>query len=330
MQTLAEPDGGVLTGLEARMEELRESVSAAEAALEALQAESALLEERRAAATDLLNAAQREHAAAEAQIATLRQIQAAAEDNAPLREWFERHGLGGLAPLWQKLRIDHGWETAAESILRERLHALELTDAEGLAAVLADGPPSKASVFQRGEAEPAGMAGFDSLASKIHVVDAAVAGALADWLNGVFVCEGVPDAAARAALPVSGVLVNREGHQFTRHTVSFHAPDAADTGLLARQAEIEELERRLAELAARLDSANQQLAELDGALAEGNAALEEARLEIGARQKAQHDAQIEHLKALQAQERYRERSAQIQAELEAVGAEMASGNEALE
>ena len=329
MQTLAAPDSGALTGLEARMAELQESVSAAEAAFEAQQGESAALEERRAAAADLLNAAQREHAAAEAQIATLRQIQASAEDNAPLRDWFERHGLGGLAPLWQKLRIDHGWETAAESILRERLHALELADPARLAAVLADGPPSKASLFQRAEAETAAMAGFDSLASKIHVVDAAVAGALADWLSGVFVCEGVPDEAARAALPVTGVLVNREGHQFTRHTLSFHAPDAADTGLLARQAEIEELERRLGELSARLESANQQLADLDGALANGNAALEEARLEIGARQKAQHDAQIEHLKALQAQERYRERSAQIQAELEAVGAEMATGNEAL-
>jgi len=38
---------------------------------------------------------------------------------------------------------------------------------------------------------------------------------------------------ARAALPAGGVLVNREGDQFTRHTVSFHAPDPVDAGLLA-------------------------------------------------------------------------------------------------
>src|SRR6185503_11480624 len=64
-------------------------------------------------------------------------------------------------------------------------------------------------------------------------------------------------------------------------------------------------------------------------LAERNAALEEARQEIGVRQKAQHDCEIEHLKALQTQERYRERSAQVSAELDQIAAEMQSGDDAL-
>ena len=33
------------------------------------------------------------------QLATLRQVQAAAEDNAPLNEWLQRHGLGSAAQL---------------------------------------------------------------------------------------------------------------------------------------------------------------------------------------------------------------------------------------
>ena len=61
--------------------------------------------------------------------------------------------------------------------------------------------------------------------------------------------EGTPDARMREALAPGIVMVNREGHQFTRHTVSFHAPDPDDAGLLARQAEIEELEKRCGELA---------------------------------------------------------------------------------
>jgi chromosome segregation protein len=130
-------------------------------------------------------------------------------------------------------------------------------------------------------------------------------------------------------LPAGAMLVNREGHQFTRHTVSFHAPDAEDAGILARQAELEALEKRLSDFAARLAAAQKQLDDLEVQLAERNAALENSRLEISARQKAQHDAQIEHLKAMQAQERYRERSAQVRAELEQVGAEMESGNSAL-
>jgi chromosome segregation protein len=330
LQTLSAPDSGVLSGLETQMAELEAAVQAAEASSDALQSEVSSLEEQRTSGAEALTAAQREHAAVEARIATLRQIQEAAEDNAPLRDWFERHGLGGLPPLWQKLRIDPGWETAVESVLRERLHALELSDAARLAAVMADQPPSKASVFDRtGNDTPAPLSGFDTLASKIHVADPAVCGALCDWLAGVFVLEGTPSSDMRSALPPGTTLVNREGHQFTRHTVSFHAPEAEDTGLLARQAEIEELEKRLGDLGAQLDAARMALDAVEAALAERNAALEGARLEIGARQKAHHEAQIEHLKAAQALERYSERSAQVRAELDQLSAEAEAGNRAL-
>ncbi|MGH8723821.1 MAG: chromosome segregation protein SMC, partial [Burkholderiales bacterium] len=275
--------------------------------LDELQRELAEAEERRAAAAESLGAAQREHAAAEAQLATLRQVQAAAEDNAPLAEWLQRHGLAHAARLWQKLRIDHGWEIAVESVLRERLHALELTDPSRLAAVLADRPPVKASVFDHG-ARPAGapVAGLP-LTAKIHAADAAVSGALADWLAGVIAVEGTPDRRMREALPAGAVMVNREGHQFTRHTVSFHAPDPADEGLLARQAEIEELEKRCGELAARLQAAESASQALDDELA------------------ALHDAQIEGLKRSQAHER----SSKLRAELDEVRAEAGRGSAAI-
>jgi chromosome segregation protein len=326
LQTLAEPDPGTLSGLEGRLAELHEAVRAAEAALEALQAEVSEAEALKSTAAEVLSAAQREHAAVEAQIGTLRQIQAASEDNAPLREWFERHGLAGGAPLWQKLRIDAGWETALEAVLRERLHALELAEATGLAALVADQPPSKASFFQRGTGQASAVEGFESLLSKIHFADAAYSGVLGDWLASVYVTEGTPEI---SQLPAGAVLVNREGHQFTRHSVSLHAPDAADTGLLARQAEIEALEKRLEALGMRLGAAQAELEGLDARLAERTQALEAARQEIGARQKALHDGEIEHLKALQAEERYRERSAQVREELEAIAAETESGNAAL-
>jgi chromosome segregation protein len=326
LATLAEPDTGALCGLEASLAELEQAVVSAAAASEALQGEVSALEERKDTAVEALGSAAREHAATEAQIATLRQIQAASEENTPLRDWLERHGLVGQAQLWQKLRIAPGWETAVEAVLRERLHALELSDPARLAGVVADQPPAKASLFLQGNLVPDVVPGFDSLFSKILDADAAVSGALRDWLGDVFVVEGLPDA---SKLPVGAVFVNREGHQFTHFSVSLHAPDAPDTGILARQAEIETLQGRLDELAVKLRSAQENLENLEAQLAERNAALEAARAEIGSRQKAHHDAQIEHLKALQALERYAERSAQVRAELDQIGAEMQTGDAAL-
>jgi len=82
------------------------------------------------------------------------------------------------------------------------------------------------------------QAGFTPLRDKLHPADERLAGALSDWFASVFVIEGVPTAAQRAAIPHGALLVNREGDQFTRHTLTFHAPDPADAGILARQAEI--------------------------------------------------------------------------------------------
>jgi chromosome segregation protein len=329
LETLAEPEAGALQSVGATIAELEQGLEAAQRKFESLQAQHAAADELRTQAVEALGAAQREHAAAHAQLDTLRQIQAAAEDNALLQEWLERHGLAQAARLWQKLRIDHGWETAVEAVLRERLHALELTDATRLASALADRPPVKASVFAHGARPRGADAAGLPLTAKIQLSDPAVAGALADWLAGVVAIEGIPDARVREALPSGVVLVNRDGHQFTRHTVSFHAPDPEDAGLLARQAEIEELEKRCAELAARLSAAEAGSREHDEQAALRSQALEQARQEITARQKALHDAQIENVKLSQAHERYRERSAQVRAELEEVRAESERTRQAL-
>ena len=328
LQGLAAPDAAAAAELERHLAALAGELESASHDLADLQAECEALEERRAAAAASVSGAQREHAAVEAQLATLRQIQADTENNVPLREWLERHGLGGSPRLWQQLRIDSGWETAVEAVLRERLHALQVS---ALQPILGDPPPAKASVFDRSGGEAAAaVPGLLPLAAKIHAADAAVAAALADWLAGVYAAENIPDDTSRAALPAGTVLVTREGHQFTRHTVSFHAPDAADAGILARQAEIEKLEQRCGESGEALQRAQSALSSVEHELGERNAALEEARAAIAQHERARHDAEIESVKLAQAQERFRERSSQVRAELADLDDEAARGRQALE
>jgi chromosome segregation protein len=315
LQSLPQPDAAALAEREARHGASDADVAAAEADLGERQQEIDRLEGERAAAADALAAASHEHATAAAQLATLEQIQAAAEDNAPLRDWLARHGLGSLPRFWQEVRIEAGWEVAVESVLRERLHALDLAGGADLEAVVADVPPVKAGVFRHGRAGGvAPLAGYTSLAAKVHPIVADLGGALADWFAHVYVSEGTPGAAEREQLPAGALLVNREGHQFTRHTVAFHAPDPADAGLLARQAEIESLQARVGELAAGLAEARRRSEQAAGALEARLAELEAAREALAERQQLRHEAQIELLKLQQAAERYRERSAQVAAE----------------
>ena len=321
-QSLAEPDAAGMNAVNARVLQLDRAIGEAQGALDALQAETESLGAADAAAAEAHAAASREHTAADAQLATLKQVQAAAEEEAPLHDWLERHQLAALPRFWQIIRIDHGWEAAVESVLRERLHALELGDSGTLGR---DRPPVKASLFAPGgtaatSATP-GAPGLASLQDKVHVIDKKHAGALADWFAGVYATDGVPTMAQRGALPAGALLVNREGDQFTRFTVSFHAPDPADAGILARQAEIEDLAEHCKMLAQRAGAARAEAARLEAQLADRTASLEQARDSLAAGQQEKHDAQIEALKLGQALERYRERTAQIRDEVGAISQE---------
>ena len=334
LQSLAEPDAAGMNAANERVLQLDRQISEAQASLDALQAETESLSAANSTAAEAQAAASREHTAADAQLATLKQVQAAAEEEAPLHEWLERHQLAGLPRFWQKIRIDHGWETAVESVLRERLHALELGDSSALGQ---DRPPVKASLFGPGSADPIpAAAGLAPLQGKVHVIDARLAGALSDWFAGVYAVEGVPTAAQRSALAAGALFVNREGDQFTRHTVSFHAPDLADAGILARQSEIEDLEERCKSLVQRAAATTAEAARIEAQLAERNASLELSRDTLAAKQQEKHAAQIEALKLGQALERYRERTAQIRDEIGVVsqeaerdGARLAEARQAL-
>ncbi|MGA8007180.1 MAG: chromosome segregation protein SMC [Burkholderiales bacterium] len=330
LETLLRPDAAELAALDGVIISIDASIAEAEQGIEALQADCTRLEAEQSAALERVAQASREATAAEAQLATLRQIQAAAEDNAPLHDWLESHALSALPRLWQKLRIEAGWETAVEAVLRERLHAFELADPARLAALALDQPPVKASLFTPGAGNALeGFSGHPSLASKVHATDAAVAGALADWLSGIYALEGATDAQTREQLPVGAVLVNRAGHQFTRNTLSFHAPDPSDAGLLARQGEIEALEARFQELDSRLEEERRALAGIEAELAGRQSGLEIARDTFAGRQTERHDRQIELLKLNQAQERYSERSAQIGAELSEITRDVDQSRERL-
>ncbi len=323
LETLDRPDEQGQREHERRVEELRQGIEAAQDETSALQAACSALDKERQAAVSGLNEALREHSAADAQLGTLKQIQSSLAEDSKIAAWLERHGLAGLPRFWEKLRIEPGWETAVEAVLRERLHAHELPASEALRQFESDRPPAKASFYESAlRVEGAQLHGHEPLARKVRTADEGLGGALEDWLSGVFAIEGMPADEARTALPAGVALINRDGHAFSRHTVSFHAPDATDSGLLLRQAEIEALEKRCSALKSQLDAARVKVDESELRLASRQAELAAARDAAAGLQGSAHEANIELLKLVQVSERYRERSGQIGAELEGIAAEL--------
>jgi len=319
---LIAPDAESLARLAEELGQSRGELSRQEALLGQLEAARAAVEERRRAGGDGLQALEREIAALEGTLATLEKIQGHVEENSKVQDWIAHHQLAAKPRLWQKIRVEQGWETAVESVLRERLHAMEMSDPELLQRLLDDPPPARVSAFSPGaDADLRHEKGLTPLAEYVESGERAVGAVVSAWLAPYYAVEGVPRLLTRMALPPHVVLVNREGHQFSRFGVSFHAPDPADTGILARQREIEGLKREAGDREEQIETKRQELAEVERSLAEHDEGLVKLRAAGAALKQRHHERELEHLRLTQSQERYEQRSGQIDGELAEIAAQ---------
>ena len=316
---LDKPDVAAIEEQQQRITELAEELAHKDAQLAAQLEQLPDLENARRTAQEKLDAQQREQAGLESRLATLRQVQDQVESNAQIHEWLTKHQLDSLPRLWQQVRVEAGWETAFESVLREKLHAVEVAQPELLQRMLEDAPPAKLSVYAATQAAwEAAVEGMRPLASLLEIHDEAVRGVMQDWLHGVYAAESAPGAEDRLALPPGAILVSREGHQFSRCAVSFHAPDPGDTGILARQREIEELGAQLREREEALRQTRTEQHVVEAALGGHTRRLATLRQEAAAVKQQLHEQEMESLRLSQGLQRFQERSQQIQLELDEI------------
>jgi chromosome segregation protein len=321
---LVTPDAQAMARLGGELSQSRAELARQEALLAQLEEARTIVEERRRADVDAQQILQRELSVLEGKLAALQKIQSQVEENSKIQEWIDRHQLASKPRLWQKIRVEAGWETAVESVLRERLHAMEMSDPELLQRLLEDPPPARVSAFSPGsEADLQCEEGLSPLANYVAAAEPAVAAVVASWLGPYYAVEGTPRLLTRMALAPHVVLVNREGHQFSRFGVSFHAPDPADTGILARQREIEALGQDAATRQEDIEKKRQELSELERSLAEHDEGLAKLRAAGTALKQRHHERELEHLKLTQGQDRYEERSRQIEAALSDIAAQQA-------
>src|SRR2546430_7447511 len=201
---------------------------------------------------------------------------------------------------------------------------MEMSDPELLQRLLEDPPPARVSAFLAGsEAKLRPEAGLKPLADYVEAIEPAVSAVVAAWLAPYYAVEGVPRLLTRMGLSAQVVLINREGHQFSRFGVSFHAPDPADTGILARQREIEALEAEARKHEDSIEERRAELSGLDRSLVEHDEGLAKLRAAGAALKQRHHERQLENLKLTQGQERYQERSRQLDGELSEIKAQQA-------
>jgi chromosome segregation protein len=323
-QGLAKPDSTVIEEQRRQIADLAEELSRKDRQLALQLQQLPELENARRTAQDMLDAQQREQAGLESRLATLKQVQDQIENNAQIHEWLIKHRLESLPRLWQQVRVEPGWESAFEAVLREKLHAIEVSQPELLQRMLEDAPPAKLSVYGAATAvQELSPEGRRPLASLLAIYDEPARGVMQDWLHGVYAVERAPGPEDRQALAPGVILVSREGHQFSRCAVSFHAPDPGDAGILARQREIEDLGAQLRKREETLRQVRTEQHVVEAALGGHNQRLATLRQEAAVLKQGLHEQQMESLRLSQGLERFRERSRQIQLELDEISLQQA-------
>jgi chromosome segregation protein len=119
----------------------------------------------------------------------------------------------------------------------------------------------------------------------------------------------------RERLPAGALLVSGDGHVFTRHSVSFHAPDSELHGVLSRQREIEGLTAQHATERARLAAHRNELALAETQFEQRKAALNELRFAAELLQQSLHESELAILRLSEQAQRVTQRGEQIAAEL---------------
>jgi len=320
---LSAPDPSALADIQAAMAESQNELHRQQVLLTQLESAEAQLASSREREVQRVQALERELSLLDGRALALQRIQDKIEENGQIQDWIDRHELSALPRLWQKVSVQPGWENAIESVLRERLHAFEVDVPEKVQQLLEDPPPAKLSAFSGGayeEQEPGESAVITGhsllpLGSLVTGLDPAVKPLLQAWLSGCFAMEGIPDLESRLSLQRNVVLVNREGHQFTRYGVDFHAPDSAAAGILARQREIEQIIVEARRVQGEVDCAGDGLATIERQWFEHEEGLDRLRAAGAALKQRHHERQLEAMQLNQSRERYQERCAQLNREL---------------
>jgi len=322
---LALPDDAHLSNLKLQLEEKQAALEEASMILEEAQEQLPRLEEERRTAQQLASQESSTLAQLEARLTALKQLQESVQNQGKVQPWLEKHELAKLPRLWQKLHIDQGWETALESVLRERMSALEVSNLDWAKAFFSDAPPAKLALFAPnpaalpGEATPAGLKPFINL---LQLNDPGLRALMQDWLHQIFIADDTATAfAERSTLPAGACFVTKQGHVISRSSVRFYASDSEQDGMLARQQEMENITKQQRAQHMLAEEAKSRAVRADAAVTGAAQRLQELRQRVGGLTQAVHSLQMEVMKLSEVLERFNQRSTQIVADLAEIAAQ---------
>ena len=308
----AELEKAPANALATQAAELDDACEGQERSIAEIEARLRETRERRDELDDELAEVRGQKQSSEARLASLRELQAAAqgESDAALGEWLRGQGLDKAPRLARLLKVESGWEKAVERVLGVNLGAVCVPRVEQVASAAAGFNQSPVSFIELGSPPARGPTTHPSLLDKVQGDIN-----LAPLLEGIYVAESLEQALSwRADLAARESIVTRDGAWVGRNWLSLGSEKGARAGWLLREREIETLQSELTGWQNKLGNLQAELAELDTQLQN----LEDERDELtrdlneNNRERARLREQLGHKQARLAQ--LESRRAQIERE----------------
>ena len=230
--------------------------------------------------------------------ASLEALQQAAIDSGDqVDAWLEAGALSDSPRLLEQIQVDDGWQLAVETVLGSDLQAVCVERIDSLGALLESLEQGSISLVENGTAQPAAPG---SLAAHVHGSAAA-----ASLLAGVHAAPDLATALAmRASLAAGESVVTADGLWLGRDWLRVARTAGGETGIIERQAELEQLvaditeaEAQSAALQAEQERAQQVLHDLEARREQAQRELQAAtrsHSEVSARLSAEQ-AKVEQI-----------------------------------
>ncbi len=193
-------------------------------------------------------------------LASLEALQQAALDQGQgVQEWLREQGLQDLPQLAGQLQVDSGWELAVETVLADDLQAVSMDSLDSMADSLAGFDQGSVRLIEsRQRSDESTAAAGDSLLGKVRcAID------LGPWLATIQTADSLEQAlAARGTLADHQSIITPEGHWLGPNWLRYQRGEESQSGVLARQQEIDSLLVNVEEQEQRLEQDNLRVDEL--------------------------------------------------------------------
>ena len=238
--------------------------------------------------------------------------QAALDQGAGVHQWLREQGLDQAQVLAAQLQVEPGWERAVETVLAGDLQAVTLESLNDIDTRLGDFQQGHLRLVSSAGAGAMAAAPADSLLGKVRS-----ATDLSPWLGSVRAVADLQQALAlRGTLAAHESLVTPAGHWLGPNWLRYQAGQEQESGVLARQQEMQALQASLEQQQSQLDEGKVQLALLRERIHQREQQRDHLQQNLGQLGREQGEIKARH-SALQVRlEQVSARRLRIQADLE--------------